>query len=94
MDQSREPHRSARPHHSPEGASLTGADPAGVMRLKAPCALVVSGSRRAATGAGGDPQTCRQTVMDRDHRNRPVRAAHLTFLTEVPGPQHPGIPVR
>jgi Carboxylesterase family len=38
-----------------------------------PGALPAAGSRRAATGAGRDPQRGRQTVMDRDHRFRPVR---------------------
>ena len=50
------------------------------MRLKAPCALSASGSRRAAIAAGRDPLTCRQTVMDRGHRFRPVRAATRRFL--------------
>jgi len=51
-----------------------------------------SGSRRAATGAGRDPQTCRQTVMDRDHRVCRSRAADLAFLTRSHGPQRCGLP--
>jgi hypothetical protein len=50
------------------------------------------GSRRAATGAGRDPQTCRQTVMDRDHRVCRSRAADLAFLTRSHGPQRCGLP--
>jgi hypothetical protein len=61
-----------------------------VSRLRGPSPA--SGSRRAATGAGRDPQTCRQTVMDRDHRVCRSRAADLAFLTRSHGPQHPGVP--
>jgi hypothetical protein len=61
MHQSREAHHSARPHHSPKGPTWPTSC---VSRLHVP--LPRSGSRRAATGAGRDPQTCRQTVMDGD----------------------------
>jgi len=61
-----------------------------VSRLGVP--LPASGSRRAATRAGRDLKTCRQTVMDRDHRVCRSRAADLAFLTRSHGPQRCGLP--
>jgi hypothetical protein len=94
MNQSREAHHAARPLHSPEGGQPNGCRPGRCRASQGSYALVASGSRRAADGAGRDLQTCRQTVLDPDHRFRPVRAAYLAFLTKVHGPQHLGTSVR